>query len=190
MPTTSDSAKSTVVSPLRLKFERLACQDLSETHWREIVELCLAAYEEDFEAIFRTLPRTKHILARVDGRLVSHACWATRWLQPGDHSPLRTAFVEAVATAPNEQRRGYASAVMRRLAREILEYDLGGLSPACPHIYERLGWQMWRGPLAIRTDNGLLSTPRDDVMVLRLPRTPELDLAGPLSAEWREGELW
>ena len=180
---------SKVAPPPGLKFE-LAGEHLCEVHWREIVELCSAAYEEDFEAIFRTLPRTKHVLARVDGRLVSHACWVTRWLQPGDHPPLRTAFVEAVATSPSDQRRGYASAVMRRLAEEILEYDLGGLSPAYPQIYERLGWQTWRGPLAIRTDSGLLPTPRDHVMVLRLPRTPELDLTGALTAEWREGELW
>jgi hypothetical protein len=28
------------------------------------------------------------------------------------------------------------------------------------------------------------------VMILRLPCTPPLDLDAPLSAEWREGELW
>ena len=181
---------SKVVPPPRLKLERVAGEYLSEAKWREIAELCSAAYEEDFEAIFPALPHTAHVLGRVDGRLVRHACWVTRWLQPGDHPPQRTAFVEAVATAPSDQRRGYAGAVMRRLAEEITEYDLGGLSPAFPHFYERLGWQTWRGALAIRTDNGLLPMPGDHVMVPRLPRTPELDLAGALTAEWREGELW
>jgi hypothetical protein len=28
------------------------------------------------------------------------------------------------------------------------------------------------------------------VMILRLPRTPPLDLDAPLSIEWREGDLW
>ena len=45
-------------------------------------------------------------------------------------------------------------------------------------------------PLVIRTDKGLLPTPKDRVMVLRLPRTPKLDVEAPLTAEWREGELW
>ena len=36
----------------------------------------------------------------------------------------------------------------------------------------------------------LLPTPEEQVMVLRLPKTPPLDLELPLSAEWREGEVW
>jgi hypothetical protein len=36
-----------------------------------------------------------------------------------------------------------------------------------------------------------LPTPDEQVMVLRLPRTPAgLSLDAPLSAEWREGEFW
>jgi len=53
-----------------------------------------------------------------------------------------------------------------------------------------MGWQSWRGPLAIRTEAGLLATPGEAVMILRLPHTPPLALDGPLSAEWRIGELW
>ena len=93
-------AMSKVVPPLRPKFERVAGECLIEAKWREIVELCSAAYGEDFEAIFRTLPRTTHVLARVDGRLVSHACWVTRWLQPGDHPPLRTALRRSCRDGP------------------------------------------------------------------------------------------
>jgi aminoglycoside 2'-N-acetyltransferase I len=56
--------------------------------------------------------------------------------------------------------------------------------------YARLGWELWRGPLFVRTDAGLMPTPDEEVMILRLPRTTPLDLDSPLSAEWREGELW
>ena len=80
--------------------------------------------------------------------------------------------------------------LMRRLASAIQEFPLGGLCPAEPPLYERLGWVFWQGPLFIRTDNGLLSTPDDKIMILSLPQTPALDLTLPLSAEWREGELW
>ena len=80
---------------------------------------------------------------------------------------------------------------MERVAEEIQDFDMGALSPFSVAYYERLGWELWRGPLSIRTDEGSIRTPRDgDVMILRLPRTPELDLNAPLSAEWRNGELW
>jgi aminoglycoside 2'-N-acetyltransferase I len=79
---------------------------------------------------------------------------------------------------------------MRHLAEQILDFDLGGLSPSDPGFYARMGWESWRGPLAIRSAEGLLATPGEDVMILRLPRTPPLDLDSSLSAEWRSGELW
>ena len=56
--------------------------------------------------------------------------------------------------------------------------------------YARLGWVMWQGKLFIRTDEGLLPTPDDQIMIKTLPKSPALDLNGSLSAEWREGELW
>ena len=80
---------------------------------------------------------------------------------------------------------------MKRVADEIQDFDLSALSPFSVAYYERLGWQLWRGPLFLRTDSGLIRTPRDgDVMILRLPRTPNLDVNAPLSVERREGELW
>ena len=104
---------------------------------------------------------------------------------------MRTAYVEAVATDHPYRRRGYASMVMKRLAKEIIEYDLGGLSPSEPRFYQKLGWELWQGPLFIRKGDELLPSPEEEqVMILRLPGTPEFDLRAPLSAEWREGELW
>jgi aminoglycoside 2'-N-acetyltransferase I len=122
--------------------------------------------------------------------MVSHAMWVTRWLQPGNQPPLRTAYVEMVATDPPFQGRGFASAVMRRLATAIDDFELGGLCPAEPMLYTKLGWVFWQGPLFIRTQEGLVSTPEENIMILRLPKTPLLDLTLPLSGEWREGELW
>ena len=95
-----------------------------------------------------------------------------------------------VATEPQFERRGFATAVMRVLAHAIREFDLGGLCPAETTLYTNLGWVFWQGPLFIRTHDGLLPTPEEQVMILRLPSTPPLDLTLPLSAEWREGELW
>jgi aminoglycoside 2'-N-acetyltransferase I len=160
-----------------------------------IVALCERAFREPITGYLALLPAPVHVLAHAGGTLVSHACWVTRCLQAGDGPLLRTAYVELVATEPGQERRGYAGAVMRRLAAEIAGYDLGGLTTGVPAFYARLGWESWRGPFFVRLPpeqgGGLLPTPDEPVMVLRLPRTPAwLDLDAPLSAEWREGELW
>jgi predicted acetyltransferase len=95
-----------------------------------------------------------------------------------------------VATEPQYQGRGFASAVMRRLANAIDDFEIGALSPAESRLYVKLGWVFWQGPLFIRARDGLISTSDASVMILRLSKTPPLDLTSPLSAEWREGELW
>jgi aminoglycoside 2'-N-acetyltransferase I len=164
--------------------------DLTPDQRQAIIELCTAAYAEDFGDFFEALPGSTHVLAYQDGLLVSHAAWVTRWLQPAGQEPLRTAYVEAVATHPAHQGRGYASAVMRHLATGIAGFELGGLSPSDPAFYGRLGWELWQGPLAIRLADGLQPTPGEQVMILRLPRTPPLELTAQLTAEWRKAELW
>ena len=156
----------------------------------EVLSLCSHAYEMDFEPVLNTLESATHVMGYYHGKLVSRALWVTRWLQWGDVPALRTAYVEAVATHTTARRMGFATAVMRALADSIREFDLGGLSPADTSLYLRLGWEFWRGPLVIRTPDGLLPTPEERAMILRLPKTPPLDLDMPLSAEWREGECW
>ena len=79
---------------------------------------------------------------------------------------------------------------MRRLAREIANYDLGALSTGTPEFYAPLGWEPWRGPLYVRQDGEARPTPDEEIMILRLPGTPPLDLEAPLSCDWREGEVW
>lgn len=164
--------------------------ELSALQRAEILALCSLAFEEDYTGAYRTFRDPVHVLGCLDGALVSHALWVVRWLQSGDGAAMRTAFVEAVATDPVMQGRGYAGQVMRAVQSAIADHDLGALCTGSPAFYARLGWERWRGPLAIRTNSGLLATPGETVMVLRLPRTPALDLDQPLSAEWREGDLW
>ena len=164
---------------------------MSASTLREICDVCTDAYQEDFSVYLGFLGSGVHVVGRLDDAIVSHAMWVTRMLEPRGRPALRTAYVEAVATKPSHQRRGFASEILRYLASEILDYDLGALSPSDPPFYARLGWEPWRGPLFIRSENGLQPTPGESVMVLRLPRTPaDLDLTDSLSAEWRPGELW
>jgi aminoglycoside 2'-N-acetyltransferase I len=116
----------------------------------------------------------------------------TRWLQTDGSPLLRTAFVDAVSTLPSHQRRGVGSSVMRRLASSIDDYEVGCLqTDAAVTFSERLGWESWRGPLAGRTDDGLVPTrEQHGVMVLRLPATPWLDLDALLTIERQASRYW
>jgi aminoglycoside 2'-N-acetyltransferase I len=174
-----------------LKLEVVRAEQLRPSLLTDIHSFCSRAYKEDLTPLFSTFKDATHVLGYLDTSLVSHALWVPRWLQVRTNPVMRTAYIEAVATEKVFQARGYAAAVMKRVAEEIRDFELGALSPFSVAFYERLGWELWRGPLFIRTDEGLLRTPRDgDVMILRLPHTPNLDLYDRLSAEWREGELW
>lgn len=173
-----------------LRLEVLHVDQLTSGQLAEIHALCNRAYQADLGPLFRTFIDTTHVLGWWGSAVVSHAMWVTRWLQPGNQPPLRTAYVEMVATEPEFQGRGFATAVMHRLASAIHNFEIGGLSPAEPMLYTKLGWVFWQGPLFIRTQDGLISTADCSMMILRLPKTPPLDLTLPLSAEWREGELW
>ncbi len=174
----------------RLHIAITSSESLAPAKRAAVIALCNEAYEEDIEPLFATFVYPMHVLAYLGDVLVSHAMWVTRWLQVDAQPLMRTAYVEMVATAPAHQGRGFGTAVMQRLAAEIRDFDLGGLSTGSVGFYARLGWEPWRGPLSIRTDTGLLPTPDDHMMILRLPNTPVLDVRAPLSAEWRAGELW
>lgn len=174
----------------KLKIEVVKAPDLTLEKRETLIALCNRAYEDDLAPLFEVYPDPTHVIGYLGGVMVSHAMWVTRWLQNGDGPFLRTAYIEMVATDPQLQGQGGASIIMRRLADEINDYDLGALWPNYPEWYARLGWVTWRGPLFMRTTEGLLPTPDDQIMILTTSNTPPLDLDGPLSAEWREGELW
>jgi aminoglycoside 2'-N-acetyltransferase I len=133
-----------------------------------------------------------HVLVEEAGEVLSHGSVVERTLEV-DGALVRTGYVEAVATWPRHQRRGYASLVMEEIGEIIrADYPLGGLSTPVPAFYERLGWEPWRGRTFVRTPNGLERTADDDggVMILRTPASPEFDLGGRISCDWREGDVW
>ncbi|HEY7180499.1 MAG TPA: GNAT family N-acetyltransferase [Blastocatellia bacterium] len=179
-----------------IHFEVVTADALDSAARAEIIALCESAYGEGFTRLFEELTGSVHVLARDErGAIVSHAEWVTRWLQPAGHPVLRTAYVEAVATAPARQRQGLATAVLRILGGLLVmdpTWELGALSPSDPAFYARLGWELWQGPLGIRRGEGVEATPSDEqVMILRLPCAPTtLANTSLLTAEWRVGELW
>lgn len=133
-----------------------------------------------------------HFVVREAGEIVSHAAVVERFLRTGGRE-LRTGYVEAVVTRPDRQRRGLGTAMMGQVGSYIRKtFDLGALDTGEFGFYERLGWVRWRGPTAVRTSDGEVATPEEDglVMVLLTPAVPELDVAAPISCEWRPGDVW
>jgi aminoglycoside 2'-N-acetyltransferase I len=133
-----------------------------------------------------------HFLYEVGGTVRSHVSVVDRVLE-ADGRPLRTGYVEAVATWERDRGRGYATALMRAATALIDDrYELGALGTDLFGFYGQLGWHVWRGPTGVRTDRGVVRTPDEDgfVMVRRTPATPELDLEGMLTCDWRPGDVW
>jgi GNAT superfamily N-acetyltransferase len=156
-----------------------------------IVSLCTQAYEEPFAPYLTDIGPGVHLLGLVDGQLVSHAMWVPRALCLDGDCALQTAYVEAVATLPAEQGKGYATHLMRAVPALLDAFDLAVLSPSDDAWYARLGWELWRGPLSVREQGAVVPTPDEEVMILRLPRTPAaLDVRTPLACDWRPGEVW
>ncbi len=86
-----------------------------------------------------------------------------------------------------------------RAAGEVLaaRYELGALSSNADRLYERLGWERWRGPTGVVQDLSALRgswdpTPDDDggIFILRTPRTPMLDIDARILCEARAGDVW
>jgi aminoglycoside 2'-N-acetyltransferase I len=131
------------------------------------------------------------VLAFFGHHLVGHAVGTIRWLKSGDLPPLRTAYVDAVATSPEHQGRGIGTALMRHLASVVTDCDIACLETERGAFYERLGWEEWRGPLAGRSAEGLIPTPDErGITSLRLPRTPSLDPDALLTIEAQPSRIW
>ncbi len=133
-----------------------------------------------------------HWVAEADGRIVAHASVVERRLEAGGR-PIRTGYVEAVATLPAWRGRGIATRLMEPAGEHIRAgFELGALSTDVHGLYERLGWERWHGPTFVRAADGPVRTEDEDdgIMVLRTSRTPTLTLAEPLSCEWRAGDAW
>ncbi len=170
-----------------------ATEDLTAAERSAVIDVCIAAHDnDDFRNLFTYIPSGgRHFLAHRGQELVAHAVVTTRWAQPEGLPVLRTAFVDAVSALPAYQGQGNASAAMRRLADSVDDYEIACLQTDIPAFYERLGWEVWRGPLAGRSEDGLIPTPEQrGVMVLRLPQTPPLDLDLGLTIERQPNRIW
>jgi GNAT superfamily N-acetyltransferase len=176
-----------------LELRTIRTSDMDEETRECVVRLCIDAHQnEDFQNLFSYLPpEGLHVVAYLGERLVGHAVVTIRWLQAGSGPLLRTAYVDAVSTSPPDQGRGIGSAVMRHLASLIGDCDIACLETDRVAFYGRLGWEEWRGSLGGRSAVGFIPTPdQSGVMILRLARTPNLDLHQLLTIEAQTRRIW
>ena len=180
----------------RVRLRRVPTGDLTPAETRAVRALLWAAFppgdegftEDDWQHALGGL----HFLLELDGRLVAHAAVVERELHVGDR-PLRTGYVEAVATHPDRQGRGLGTRLLREVTAYVRQrFELGALGTGRHRFYERLGWRRWQGPTGVRTAAGVRRTPDEDgdVLVLTTPSSPPLDRTGPISCEWRHGDVW
>ena len=133
-----------------------------------------------------------HALAWDGDELVGHASLIQRRLLHGGRA-LRAGYVEGVGVRADRQRRGHGGAMMDALERIIPRaYDLGALAASDDgaKLYEARGWQRWRGPTSAITPTGVIRTEEEDGFVYVLPGAAQLDLAGELTCDWRDGDVW
>jgi aminoglycoside 2'-N-acetyltransferase I len=181
----------------RARLRRLSTDSLARAEVATIREILAAAFGNDEEERF-TQDDWDHALGGVhfvldlDGEIVTHASVVEREIHVGG-LPLRTGYVEAVATAPEHDGAGFGSLVIADVTSYIRDgFELGALGTGRLHFYERLGWLVWGGPSSVRTPEGLRRTPDEDgyIMVLETPASPPLDVTATISCEWRPGDVW
>jgi aminoglycoside 2'-N-acetyltransferase I len=135
-----------------------------------------------------------HLLVEEDDGVVAHGAVVPRVLVAGGRE-LRTGYVEGVATRGDRRGRGLATLVMQAAGRVIeRDFELGALADGTgiPGFYQKLGWETWQGPTFVAGPEGRVRTAAEDgsVLVLRVPATADLDLAGPITCDWRPGDVW
>ena len=179
------------------RLRRLSTDDITALEIAAIRSMLAAAFGSDEDDRFgeddweHSIGGT-HFVLDLDGEIVAHASVVERVIHVADR-PLRTGYVEAVATAPERQGSGFGSLVMADATAFIRErFELGVLGTGRHHFYERLGWLRWEGPSSVRTPDGPRPTPEDDgyIMVLATPAPPPLDSSAPISCDWRLGDVW
>jgi aminoglycoside 2'-N-acetyltransferase I len=181
----------------RVRLRRLATADLTSDETSAIRRLLDAAFGDDEDERFTDddwlhAVGGAHFVLDVDGEIVSHASVVEREIHVAGR-PLRTGYVEAVATAPDRQGAGLGTRLMHDVNAFVVDrFELGALGTGRHHFYERLGWQTWRGPSSVRTAGGISRTPDEDgyILVLTTRSSPRLDLDAEISCDWRPGDVW
>lgn len=179
---------------MAVAIRRLATEELSAAEVERLADLLRAAWpageftDDDLAHAMGGV----HWLAEAGDRLVGHASVVPRRLEAAGR-PLATGYLEAVAVDPAWRGRGIGARLVAAAGADIrARYELGALSTGVHRLYERQGWERWRGRTFVSGPRGPERTPDEDdgVMVLRTPRTPPLTLSEDLACDPRPGDAW
>lgn len=132
-----------------------------------------------------------HALVRDGDELIGHGAVVQRRLLH-DGRALRAGYVEGVAVRADRRRQGVGGLVMAALEDVVRgAYPLGALSASedALEFYAARGWRRWRGRTFTMTPTGVVRTEEEDDGIFVLPVVP-LDLAGDLTCDWRDGDVW
>lgn len=71
-------------------------------------------------------------------------------------------------------------------------YDIGalGATDEAMSLFEHRGWIRWLGPTSALTPTGVVRTPDEDGCIYVLPVGRVLNVAGELTRDWRDGDVW
>jgi aminoglycoside 2'-N-acetyltransferase I len=133
-----------------------------------------------------------HAVARDAGLIVGHASVVARTLWVAG-TPTRCGYVEAVAVGADWRGEGIGARLMDPIEDVIRErFAIGGLSATDEALgfYRRRGWREWEGPTFVEAPEGRRRTPDDDGSVMVLPVAEDLDVAGEIACDWRDGDVW
>lgn len=159
----------------------------------ELHALCVRAFDGDFDVEdWEHGLGGRHFVAYEAGMPRAHASVVPRTLEVA-RRPLQVGYVEAVATEPGHQGRGFGTVVMEGAGQWIrASYDMGALATGEFHFYERLGWERWTGPTYVR--DGVTHVRSEDadgaIMVLRFGPSEGIGLDAAISCEARSGDDW
>lgn len=135
-----------------------------------------------------------HALAYAgDGALVGHAALVQRRLLHQGRA-LRTGYVEGVAVRVDHRGQGIGGALMAPIERAITgAYELGalGATDEAAALYAARGWQLHRGEAHALTPEGVVRTPDEEGSIyLWVNAASAVDATAPLTADWRDGDVW
>ena len=133
-----------------------------------------------------------HALVWDGGELIGHASLIQRRLLHGGRA-LRAGYVEGVGVRADKRRCGHGTAMMEALEQVARgAYDLAalGATEEAAGFYTRRGWMRWQGPTWALTPTGIERTAEEDGCVHVLALAVPLDVAGELTCDWRDGDVW
>jgi aminoglycoside 2'-N-acetyltransferase I len=133
-----------------------------------------------------------HVLLWEGDELIGHASVTQRRVLYNGRA-LRTGYVEGLAVREDRRGQGHGRTLMDPIERIVRGgYELGALSATDDGVgfYTALGWRLWEGPTYALSPTGIVRTEEDDGSVFVLPVSVELDVAGELTCDWRDGEVW